>query len=238
MQHVLTATPGYEDEAPPEGHYGNRGYRDEDYSPSPPHASGGSYYPNNTEYAPPPPGGYYPNTTEFPPPPTGAPPPASPEFTHTGSSAPHPHPPADAPIPPYNPQDYASQPGTHDPYGYPPPKAGDNVSNVPPVQTNISPAASGSAPYFPPPPPAAPSVPSEPQHLRDGGAPSFLSCPVIFCFSDPLPSGLQRYLSFETCADNPNSTHRAPGLTRSQHRHASFNSPDIASFSSVPTSAL
>ena len=179
MQHVLTATSGYEDEAPRENYYGNDSYRDEDYSPSPPHASGGSYYPNHPEYAAPPPGGYYPHTTEFPPPPTGAPPAPSPEFPHAGHSGPHP--PADVPIPPYNPQDYVHQPGTHDTHGYPAPNAGDNVSNVHPVQTYIPSAASGGVPYFSP-PPAAPSVPNEQQHLRDGGAPSFLSYPVLpFC---------------------------------------------------------
>jgi hypothetical protein len=162
MYRVLTTSPGYEDEAPPENYYGNNGYRDEEYSPSPPHASGGSYYPNgNHEYAPPA-GGYYPNTAEFPPPPTGAAPSPGPPPTH---------PPTEAPIPPYNPQDYASQPGSHDHYGYPPPKAGENVSNVPPVSTSVPPAATGSVPYSPP--PAAPTVPNEQQHLRDGGARSF-----------------------------------------------------------------
>jgi hypothetical protein len=174
---------------PPEHHYGHNGYRDEDYSPSPPHASGGSYYPNNAEYAPPPPGGYYPNTAEFPPPPTGAAAAPSPEFTQAGPSAPHP---ADAAIPPYNPQDYVHQPGTHDPYGYPAPKAGDNVSNMPPVQTAMPPTANSSTPYFPPPP--APIVPNEQQHLRDGGAPSFPSRHFLPVFhSSPMPSSSGSY---------------------------------------------
>lgn len=171
--HVLTSTSGYEEEVPPEHYHGHNGYREEEYSPSPPHASGGSYYPHNNEYVPPP-GGYFPNTAEFPPPPTGAAAVPQPEFAHAA----HPtaaHPPADASIPPYNPQDYANQPGAHDPYGYPPQNAGDNVSSVPPVQTNTRAAASGSVPYFPP--PTVPIVPNEQQHLRDGGAPSFPSFP-------------------------------------------------------------
>ncbi|KAM0194967.1 hypothetical protein ACHAPC_000783 [Botrytis cinerea] len=99
---------GYEDEAP-ESYYTN--FRDETYSPSPPHASGGSYYPENNA---------------FPPPPT-----SNPEtFTNHGNKS-TPFVNEIPPIPPYNPQDYASQrPTTHDPHHYPPSSRvpGDNVS--------------------------------------------------------------------------------------------------------------
>ena len=154
---------GYEEEGAQEHYYAND-YHEEEYSPSPPHASGGSYQPNPA---------YFPNTTDFPPPPTGAaavPPPAGPAgFTQHATQSTT-HLPPDAPIPPYNPADYANQPGVHDPYGYPAPRTGDNVSSMPPV---VPPSTSGASevPYFPPPPSAPTQVPNE--HLRDGGAPPF-----------------------------------------------------------------
>ncbi len=129
-----TLSPGYEE--PPAENYYARDYQD-DYSPSPPHASGGSYYPQNNA---------------FPPPPQ-----PQPGFTqHTTTSTTHVN--HDG-IPPYNPADYANPPPHPDPYGYPPqPRAADNVSAndhtshrafVPsPVPTGVS----GAPPYFPPPP--------------------------------------------------------------------------------------
>ncbi|KAH8586651.1 hypothetical protein B0O99DRAFT_695285 [Bisporella sp. PMI_857] len=84
----------YEEEPAPENYYAR-----DNYSPSPPHASGGSYYPENNQFPPPPTGAaYIPQNQQFP---------------------------NDSPIPPYNPADYAHQ-HPHDPYGYPP--AGRNVS--------------------------------------------------------------------------------------------------------------
>lgn len=157
---VLTVTPGYEEEAPPENYYAHDPHDDE-YSPSTPHASGGSYYANPADFPPPPTGEAAPTAGSYAPPAGGYAPP-------TGGYTPHPtqpsaHPPPETTIPPYNPQDYAA----HDPYAYPAPRTGDNVSSVPPVP----PAASANVPYFPP-PPTAPIVPNE--HLRDGGARSFL----------------------------------------------------------------
>jgi hypothetical protein len=71
-----------------------------------------------------------------------------------------------APIPPYNPADYAGQQATnHDPYPYPP-GTGDNVSaersrpSVPPSSAAAA-TASGALPYFPP-PPTAPLEPEQP----------------------------------------------------------------------------
>jgi hypothetical protein len=103
---------GYEEDESPTEHYYDRDYRDEDYSPSPPHASGGSYYPDNNQ---------------FPPPPTG-------QFTQQPMNTQLPVHPADAaPIPPYNPADYAGQPApapaAHNPYPYPE-GTGDNHTHV------------------------------------------------------------------------------------------------------------
>jgi hypothetical protein len=146
---------GYEEEPPAENYY-DHNYHDEDYSPSPPHASGGSYYPENNQFAPQPTGGFtqQPLNTQVPPPNA-------------------------APIPPYNPADYAAQqPPHHDPYGYPP--GTENVSskersrpspvvNVPPSAAAAA-TASGALPYFPP-PPTAPledeHVPHDHDHNRD-----------------------------------------------------------------------
>lgn len=184
MYKVLTTNSGYE-EAPPENYYASHNdYRDGEYSPSPPHASGGSYLPHTIEHPPAPAGGYYPNTTEFPPPPTGAaaPPPPGGFTQHAAQSTMHL--PPEAPIPPYNPQDYANQQGgAHDSHGFPAPRPGDNVSTVPPVSANVLHAASGRVPYFPP-PPTSPIVPNEQQHLRDGGAPSLPLCH----FFSPFPT--------------------------------------------------
>lgn len=100
----------YEEDESPTEHYYDRDYRDEDYSPSPPHASGGSYYPDNNQ---------------FPPPPTG-------QFTQQPMNTQLPVHPADAaPIPPYNPADYAGQPApaAHNPYPYPE-GTGDNHTHA------------------------------------------------------------------------------------------------------------
>jgi hypothetical protein len=125
--------PGYEEESPAENYY-SRDY--DDYSPSPPHASGGSYFPQNNEFPPPPVN------------PTG--------FTHhANQSSPNV---AQPPIPPYNPADYANQPPPpHDGFGYPPEAPrGDNVSPNNqyhnPAQPPVPPPTATSAPYFPPPP--------------------------------------------------------------------------------------
>ncbi|CZR60758.1 uncharacterized protein PAC_10654 [Phialocephala subalpina] len=122
----------YEEEAPPENYYA-RNYADEGYSPSPPHASGGSYYPQNNEFPPPPQA------------PAG--------FTHHGNqSTPHVN---ETNIPPYNPANYANQAPPHvDPYGYPPQNhPGDNVSNeTTSRQTPYVPPNPDPSPYFPPPP--------------------------------------------------------------------------------------
>ncbi|KAH8676734.1 hypothetical protein BGZ60DRAFT_264545 [Tricladium varicosporioides] len=98
----------YEEE--PSSNYYARDYPDDGYSPSPPHASGGSYYPQNNQFPPPPAPGF---------------------AQHPNISTPNV---AQPPIPPYNPADYAGQapPAVpHDNYGYPPaaPRAGDNVSS-------------------------------------------------------------------------------------------------------------
>jgi hypothetical protein len=81
-----------------------------------------------------------------------------------------PQPPEGAPIPPYNPADYAGQQATnHDPYPYPP-GTGDNVSSersrpsVPPSSAAAA-TASGALPYFPPPPTAPlPTAPLPDEH--------------------------------------------------------------------------
>lgn len=79
----------YEASPPPENYYA-REYNSDQYTPSPPHASGGSYFPQSNS---------------FPPPPTGAA--YDPNFHYE----PNTHLPQDPPmpIPPYNPQDYANQ---------------------------------------------------------------------------------------------------------------------------------
>ena len=152
---------GYEEEESPAENYYDRNYHDEDYPPSPPHASGGSYYPDNNQFPPPPTGGFtqQPMNTQVPP-----------------ANA--------APIPPYNPADYVGQPApihdpNHDPYGYQPGTA-DNVSskersrpspvvNVPPSAAAAA-TASSALPYFPPPPTAPVEdehVPHDHDHNRD-----------------------------------------------------------------------
>lgn len=143
-----THNPGYEEEDAPENYYA-RDYHD-DYSPSPPHASGGSYYPEQAHTTT--------TTTHIP---AG--------FTaHDNQSSMHVNQP---PIPPYNPADYANQapPATehlHDPYtghagpsGYPPDPAshgpaGENVSanNNLPRQARVATSSAAGTPYFPPPP--------------------------------------------------------------------------------------
>lgn len=138
---------GYEEDESPTEHYYDRDYRDEDYSPSPPHASGGSYYPDNNQ---------------FPPPPTG-------QFTQQPMNTQLPvHPANAAPIPPYNPADYAGQPApaAHNPYPYPE-GTGDNVSaersrpRPPSAATAATAVASGALPYFPPPP----TAPMQDEHV-------------------------------------------------------------------------
>lgn len=142
----LTNAPGYEEEAPPPENFYERDYQD-DYSPSPPHASGGSYYPQNNA---------------FPPPPQ-----PQPGFTaHNNASTMHVN---QEGIPPYNPADWANQQPPHaDPYGYPP-HAGDHVSDnnttSHQVPVNPAPMMSGAAPYFPP-PPTAPVVEGQPPHYN------------------------------------------------------------------------
>lgn len=128
-------TSGYEEEVPPDNYYA-RSYPDDGYSPSPPHASGGSYYPDNNQFPPPPQA------------PAG--------FTHhNNQSTPHVN---ETSIPPYNPADYANQPSNHDPYGYPP-RTGDHVSNdtsrqTPYVPPNTAASFVPTTSYFPPPPTA------------------------------------------------------------------------------------
>ncbi|RDW91095.1 hypothetical protein BP5796_02260 [Coleophoma crateriformis] len=113
----------YEEEAEPDNYYAQN-YRDDGYSPSPPHASGGAYYTEhvNTSFAPPPtqPATFTQHTTT----------------THVN----------DGPIPPYNPADYAGQPAA-DSYGYPP-HPNDHVSSAPPMNGY----SQNQTPYFPPPP--------------------------------------------------------------------------------------
>lgn len=122
---LIPIAAGYEEEAvPPENYYANNGYAhdgysDDGYSPSPPHASGGSYYPASAN---------------FPPPPT----PSSTAFTHPDQASPLAHEfpagqaPPSAPIPPYNPADYASQPAAvPNAFGQvPQQQRGDNVSQI------------------------------------------------------------------------------------------------------------
>lgn len=136
---------GYEEEAQTDNYYA-RNHPDDGYSPSPPHASGGSYYPDNNQFPPPPqaPAGFTHHNNQ-----------STPNVNETN-------------IPPYNPADYANQqPPNHDPYGYPP-RTGDNVSNdisrqtpyVPPATASFVPTAS----YFPPPP----TAPVEEVHEHEG----------------------------------------------------------------------
>jgi hypothetical protein len=137
--HTDTNSSGYEEE-PSDNYYD----RDDNYSPSPPHASGGSYNPQAAHFEP------------------GAP---HAGFTqHPNVSIPNV---AQPPIPPYNPADYANQPPTHDPYGYPPiPKPGDNVSldNNPHQFSGRAPTSAGATniPYFPPPPTSP--IPEQPRN--------------------------------------------------------------------------
>jgi len=72
------------------------------------------------------------------------------------------HPEGAAPIPPYNPADYAGQPAaTQNPYPYPE-GTGDNVSaERSRPSAPVAAEASGALPYFPPPPTAP--LPDEPQ---------------------------------------------------------------------------
>lgn len=141
-----------EEEARSPENYPADNYRDEQYTPSPPHASGGSYYPGQPVF-PPPPTGTYAQELPFDP---------------------------NAPIPPYNPADYAAPQQMHDPqmydqqmhdqHGYPAPR-GDNVSANVPLQYPAEPpasayAAAASTPYFPPPPSAPRSRSSSPPHGR------------------------------------------------------------------------
>src|SRR5687767_14874546 len=112
---------GYEDEAP-ENFY-ERSYSDE-YSPSSPHASGGSRF--------------YPEHSSFPPPPQGAPG----VTQHTYTSTTHVEMP---PIPPYNPQHYPPPPAQASSYGYPP---GDPRGNN--VSTNDSTFSPGGTRDLPP----------------------------------------------------------------------------------------
>lgn len=141
FSHTDAERPDYEEE-PSSNNYYARDYPDDGYSPSPPHASGGSYYPQNNQFPPPPAPGF---------------------AQHPNISTPNV---AQPPIPPYNPADYAGQapPAVpHDNYGYPPaaPRAGDNVSSSnnlphqsPAVNAPYVPPSAGATniPYFPPPP--------------------------------------------------------------------------------------
>ncbi|PMD44644.1 hypothetical protein L207DRAFT_542300 [Hyaloscypha variabilis F] len=107
---TAAAAIGYEEEDSPAEHYYDHNYRDEEYSPSPPHASGGSYYPQNNQFPPPPTGQF----TQQP-------------FTQQPMNT-QVHPEGAAPIPPYNPADYAGQPAaTQNPYPYPE-GTGDNLT--------------------------------------------------------------------------------------------------------------
>jgi hypothetical protein len=149
---LITHFSGYEEE-PPDDYY-SRDYPDDGYSPSPPHASGGSYYPESNQFQPPPQPGYNPGFTQ-----------------HPNLSTPNV---AQPPIPPYNPADYApgnapAPPPPHDPFGYPPvPRAGDNVSprntthQSPNDPTNPTMSGARNAPYFPPPPTSP--LPEEPRN--------------------------------------------------------------------------
>lgn len=148
---------GYEDEAPEQ--YYDRSY-DEDYSPSPPHASGGSRF--------------YPGEPSFPPTPQAGPTPGISQ--HDYPSTPHVEMP---PIPPYNPQDYPPPPPQVNSYGYPPgPTRGNNVSTN---DSTLSPGGTrdlpteeqarrtSNLPYFPP-PPTTPFVESIERTVVEEGA--------------------------------------------------------------------
>jgi len=171
---------GYEEESPPPENYYARDYREDEYSPSPPHASGGSYYPENNQFPPPPqpqPENFYTHETR------------TTSTTHIEETSP-------GAIPPYNPANYAGQPPNRGPYR----DAGgrDNVSGVPddndenfhvtpptpnPITTTplAMPNPANFSPYFPP-PPTAPVVAADDDHdppeyqereLNDEGAPFF-----------------------------------------------------------------
>ncbi|KAL3424238.1 hypothetical protein PVAG01_03519 [Phlyctema vagabunda] len=136
----------YEDEAEPDNYYANE-YRDDGYSPSPPHASGGAFYNDHVN-------------TSFPPPPTQ---PVGTYTQHTTTSTTHVN---DGPIPPYNPADYAGQQQAHDAYGYPP-RSGDHVSSAPPQYNSNS---QNSNPYAPAPTMSGGNQePSFVNHLQDEG---------------------------------------------------------------------
>lgn len=106
MDLQLIIYPGHEEEVSPQRHdyYEDASY-DDGYSPSPPRASGGAYFPA---------------TNEFPPPP----PPAG--YTQTTTSATHIN---DYPAHPYNPADYVDSPSPNDPY-HPPRGRGTGGENV------------------------------------------------------------------------------------------------------------
>jgi len=138
---------GYEEEAP-EDYYRDDHYRDDDYSPSPPHASGGSFYPDNHHFAPPPGNGGF--------------------TQHANQSTAHLNGP---PIPPYNPADYPNNHhGAQEPYGgYQAPRTGENVSSEKPRQSDpVSPLTPPTT-YFPP-PPTSPLPPDDHVHDRDGAS--------------------------------------------------------------------
>jgi hypothetical protein len=134
------------EESPPEDFYSRR--YDDDYSPSPPHASGGSFYPGPaSDYAPPHAvdNRAYRSTTTF----------AAPSVFNDNPNA------APPPIPTYNPQDYAGQPPNGAYEHVTTTKTtnrtrGDDVSNTEPYHSfrsgsrSIPPTA--NMPYFPPPP--------------------------------------------------------------------------------------
>ncbi|PBP19994.1 hypothetical protein BUE80_DR009189 [Diplocarpon rosae] len=129
----------YEEEAPP-GNYYARDYQD-DYSPSPPHASGGSYYPQSNAFPPPPP---QPGFTQY----------TTTSTTHVNHDG----------IPPYNPANYdhdAPYSGHHGDTGH----YGDNVSANYNSHDHHHPAAAGTVamPYFP----APPVAPFDDQLTRD-----------------------------------------------------------------------
>lgn len=139
---LISLSTDYE-ESPPEDFYSRR-YSD-DYSPSPPHASGGSFYPGPaSDYAPPQAvdNRAYRSTTTF----------AAPSVFNDNHTA------APPPIPTYNPQDYAGRP----PNGAfervtttRTERRGDDVSNTEPYHSSYgsrSIPTSAQMPYFPPPP--------------------------------------------------------------------------------------
>jgi hypothetical protein len=122
---MLIVVLGFEEEAPPDNYYADS--YDDGYSPSPPHTSGGAYYPESNAFPPPPvpqaagyaqhPNVSVPNVNDYP---------VAPPFDAA-------HPPYDPAHPPYDaahqPYDQAQFPGHQpfpahapppaDPYGYP-----------------------------------------------------------------------------------------------------------------------